>query len=71
MCLGELGVVRAIEADGSLIVEIASQRCVTVSALTLEQPAVVGDWVLSHSGFALGIVAEADAQRAVATRAAM
>ena len=69
MCLGELGLVRSIEAGGSLVVDVAG-RLHSVAALALVRPAAVGDWVLVHSGFALAVVAPDEARDALEIRAA-
>jgi len=67
MCLGELGQVRAVMADGALVVESAN-RTSTVSAMVLDQPAGVGDWVLTHAGFALAVLTDDEAREAIVTR---
>ncbi|HVX46435.1 MAG TPA: HypC/HybG/HupF family hydrogenase formation chaperone [Mycobacteriales bacterium] len=67
MCLGEVAVVRQIAADGSLIVESPVRRS-TVSALALHEPVGPGDWVLTHSGFALARLTESAARAALAAR---
>jgi len=67
MCLGEVGLVRSIGSDGSLIVDIAG-RSHSVATLALDGPVIVGEWVLVHSGFALALVPEREARQAVAMR---
>jgi hydrogenase expression/formation protein HypC len=67
MCLGELGQVRAVMADGALIVESAT-RTSTVSAMVLEQSVSVGDWVMTHAGFALAVLTDDEAHEAMAIR---
>ena len=68
MCLGELGVVRGVLADGELVVDVRG-RAVTLSALLLDRAPAVGDWVVAHSGFALTVLAEDEARAAIAVRA--
>lgn len=68
MCLGELAVVRTIDADGALVVEDSSGRRRLVAAMALDHPADIGDWVLVHSGFALSVVSDEQALAALAIR---
>lgn len=62
MCLGELGQVVEL-TDGGADVRVG-ERLKSVSLLTLDQPIAPGDWVLVHSGFALGRLTEAEAHEA-------
>ena len=66
MCLGELGQIVAV-ADGRADVRVGD-RLRTVSLLTLDQPAEPGDWILVHSGFALGRLSAAEAREALHIR---
>jgi hydrogenase assembly chaperone HypC/HupF len=67
MCLGELGQVRAVMADGALVVESAS-RTSTVSPMALDQSVRIGDWVITHAGFALAVLTDDEAHEAMVTR---
>jgi hydrogenase expression/formation protein HypC len=67
MCLGELGRVRAVMADGALLVESPS-RTSTVSAMVLDRSVSTGDWVLTHAGFALAVLTDDEARDATAIR---
>jgi hydrogenase expression/formation protein HypC len=67
VCLGEVGSVREARDDGTLTVE-ARGRVLTVSSLTLNEPAKPGDWILVHSGFALARLDPSDARDALAIR---
>ena len=68
MCLGALGKVRSVEPDGRLSVDV--DGCLhQVTALALDRPAGVGDWVLLHSGFALAVVSPEQARDALGIRA--
>lgn len=67
MCLGELGQVRAVMADGALVVESATRKS-TVSAMALDQSASVGDWVITHAGFALAVLTDDEAREAMLAR---
>lgn len=51
MCLGEI--VRLESVDGASATARLGERLLTVSLVTLDEPVAVGDWVLTHSGFAL------------------
>ena len=68
MCLGDLGQVLEVAADGTALVRTQT-RTLTVSLLTLEAPVAPGDWVVCHSGFALGRVTAEEAMEATAIRA--
>lgn len=68
MCLGEVAQVVELRAGSSALVR-CRQRTVTVSLLTLDEPVVPGDWVVCHSGFALGRVTPQEAAEAAAIRA--
>ncbi len=68
MCLGEVGRVAAIDDAGSLVVE--SEKCTsTVSGLLLDATPQIGDWVLIHAGFALGVLTDGEARDVLAIRA--
>lgn len=69
MCLGEIGQVVELRAGGRALVR-TPQRTVAVSLVTLEDPVSVGDWVVTHSGFALARLGPAEAEEALALRAA-
>ncbi|HYN67585.1 MAG TPA: HypC/HybG/HupF family hydrogenase formation chaperone [Ornithinibacter sp.] len=68
MCLGEVAQVVALGPDSSAVVR-SRQRTATVSLLTLDEPVAPGDWVVCHSGFALGRVTAEEATEATAIRA--
>lgn len=68
MCLGELGMVRGVLADGTLVVDVRG-RTTMVSGLLLDRRPGVGEWVLAHSGFALTVLDEDEARDALAVRA--
>jgi hydrogenase expression/formation protein HypC len=53
MCLGELGEVLEVKAGAVADVRVGD-LVRSVSLLALDQPVGPGDWVLIHSGFALG-----------------
>lgn len=67
MCLGEVAQVRAVSADG-LVVE-SGTRTATVSALLLDAMPSIGEWVLTHAGFALATMTEDEARDAIEMRA--
>jgi hydrogenase assembly chaperone HypC/HupF len=67
MCLGELGRVREVAADGSLVVDRES-RSVNASVMLLDEPPDVGDWVLMHSGFVLEVLTDEEAHDALRLR---
>ena len=67
MCLGEVAQVVELGPDSTALVR-SPQRTATVSLLTLEEPVVPGDWVVCHSGFALGRVTPAEAAEAAEIR---
>ncbi len=62
MCLGELLRVTAVDADGLAAED--GRRTVRVSAVTLDEPVEVGDWLLVHAGFALARLDPAEAATA-------
>lgn len=66
MCLGE--VVRLESLDGATGTAWLRERRLTVSLITLDEPVAVGDWVLTHSGFALRRLDADEAAEAVAVR---
>ena len=68
MCLGIPGVVQEItdrEAFLAVVDVSGVRRKVNVAcvAATEELDGLVGEWVLVHAGFAMGIVDEAEAQK--------
>ena len=67
MCLGELAEVVGVNAQTALV--SGDGRTRTVSLLTLTDPVTPGDWVLTHSGFALARLTAEDARAASALRA--
>ncbi len=67
MCLGEICQVVGLEADGRVRVR-GEQREQVVSLMTLEKGAEIGDWIVVHSGFALGWLDPDEAAEAVALR---
>jgi hydrogenase expression/formation protein HypC len=63
MCLGELG--QILEVGAGAVAEVrVGERVRSVSLLTLEEPVSPGDWVLVHSGFALGRLTADEAHQA-------
>ena len=64
MCLGEVAQVVEVRPGSRALVR-SRQRTATVSLLTLDDAVGPGDWVLCHSGFALGRLTAEEA--AVAT----
>lgn len=66
MCLGEIARVRSVAAD-SLEVETRT-RTVTVSRMLLDESPRAGDWVLTHSGFALAVLTSEQARDALRIR---
>lgn len=69
MCLGEVGCVRDVTGGDSLCVDFGG-RTATVSGMLLDSTPAVGEWVLVHSGFALGQLTEAEAREALDLRRA-
>ena len=67
MCLGDVGRVTAIDADGCASVDIA-ERTVSISTLLLDVPPSVGDWLVVHAGFALGSLSEDEARETLSLR---
>lgn len=70
MCLGEVGRVREVAGRDSLAVEVAG-RTTIVSAMLLDAVPSPGEWVLVHSGFALGRLTEQQAREALDVRRAV
>lgn len=70
MCFGEVARVQAVDSCGALQVD-SGARSTSVSAMLLEEPPAVGDWVLVHSGFALARLSAAEAQDSLAVRDAL
>lgn len=52
MCLGELAQVVDVVDERTARARVGN-RLVTVSLITLDGPVVPGDWLQTHSGFAL------------------
>lgn len=67
MCLGDLAQVVELGPDSTAVVRSGS-RTTAVSLLTLAGPVAPGDWVVCHSGFALGHVTAEEAAEATAIR---
>jgi hydrogenase expression/formation protein HypC len=67
MCMGEICQVIGLESAGKVRVR-GEQREQIVSLMTLEQDAQVGDWLVIHSGFALGRLDPEEADEALALR---
>ncbi|SDP19076.1 Hydrogenase maturation protein HypC [Nakamurella panacisegetis] len=67
MCLGELA--QVTEVGPSTAVVSSGDRIRTVSLLTLADRLTPGDWVLTHSGFALARLTPEEAREAAALRA--
>lgn len=67
MCLGEVALVLELAPGGSALVR-SGERTTTVSLLTLDDGVAPGDWVVCHSGFALGRVTAEEAAEATAIR---
>ena len=67
MCLGEIAEVTGVQLPGSAEVS-GDGRTRTVSLLTLDEPVVVGDWLLIHSGFALSRLTPEAAHTALTLR---
>jgi hydrogenase assembly chaperone HypC/HupF len=67
MCLGIPGrVVELVEGYGGQLVLVDVQGAVRrVNAGMLEEPLRPGDWVLLHLGFAVAVIDEAAAHRAL------
>jgi hydrogenase expression/formation protein HypC len=68
MCMGEICQVVGRESGGRVRVR-GEHREQVVTLLTLEKSAEVGDWLIVHSGFALGWLDPAEAAEATALRA--
>lgn len=68
MCLGELAEVLQLAGDSAALVR-SEVRTLTVSLLTLDDAVAPGDWVVCHSGFALGRLTPEEARDAAAIRA--
>ena len=68
MCLGEI--VRLESLDGPTATARLGERNLTVSLVTLDEPVADGDWVLTHSGFALRRLDPEEAAAALSLRSA-
>jgi hydrogenase expression/formation protein HypC len=67
MCLGIVGQVLALGANGGVDVE-AGDRVITASLLAMTDAVAPGDWVLMHSGLVLGRLTEQEARDAIELR---
>ncbi|MGX7677743.1 HypC/HybG/HupF family hydrogenase formation chaperone [Jatrophihabitans sp. DSM 45814] len=67
MCLGIPGRVVELVAgyEGQLVLVDVQGAVRKVNAGMLEQPTHPGDWVLLHLGFAVAVIDDAEAQRAL------
>lgn len=67
MCLGIPGrvvqLVEGFEGQIALVDVVGAQREINVGML--EEPVAPGDWIMIHLGFAVEIVDEAEAERAL------
>ena len=68
MCLGEICEVVGLEEGGKLRVKSVTREQV-VSPMAIEGGVEVGDWLVVHSGFALGKLTPEEAREALALRA--
>lgn len=68
MCLGEICQVVGLEEGGRLRVR-GTLREQVVSPIALSGSVEMGDWVVAHSGFALGRLDPKEAKEALALRA--
>jgi hydrogenase assembly chaperone HypC/HupF len=67
MCLGVVGQVTAVGPAGC--VEVGTgDRVITASLLPMTEAVNLGDWVLMHSGFVLGLLTEQEANDALELR---
>jgi hydrogenase maturation factor len=69
MCQSRLHRVRSVAGPGTVLVEDMEGRCREVSLLALEPedpPPAPGDWLVVHSGYAVGRAEAADAAVALA-----
>lgn len=66
MCLGEI--LQLVEVAGDRAVGRRGEAEVHLSLITLEDPVAPGDWVVTHSGFALERLSAQDAAEALAVR---
>ena len=67
MCLGEI--VQVVALRPGLAASVRSERGqAEISLLPLDGPVAEGDWLLVHSGFALGRLDAAQAEAALAAR---
>ncbi|MDO9498423.1 MAG: HypC/HybG/HupF family hydrogenase formation chaperone [Nocardioides sp.] len=63
MCLGELAQVVDLVDDRTVRARVGD-RTVTVSLLTLDGPVAPGDWLQTHSGYALARLTEEERREA-------
>ncbi len=68
MCLGEIARVVEVGPERTALVR-SPQRDSRVSLLTLDGPVAMGEWLVCHSGFALGRVSAEEARAASSIRA--
>lgn len=69
MCLGDVGRVRDATDGDALAIELDG-RTANASAMLLDTPPAVGEWVLVHSGFVIATLTEAEALEALDIRRA-
>ena len=67
MCLGDLAKVIDL-VDDQTVRAAVGDRIVTVSLLTLDVPVAAGDWLQTHSGFALARLSEEEWREAARIR---
>ncbi|MGZ4590111.1 MAG: HypC/HybG/HupF family hydrogenase formation chaperone [Actinomycetes bacterium] len=67
MCLGRVGQICDVLADGRAVVRSPGRELV-VSLMTIDEHPTVGDWVLVHAGFALAVLTEQQALDALTVR---
>jgi hydrogenase expression/formation protein HypC len=67
MCLGEVAQVVEVQPGSSALVR-TPKRTATVSLLTLDGAVAPGEWLLCHSGFALGRLTAEEAAGATTIR---
>ena len=68
MCLGEIAQVVQLGPDRTALVR-APHRDSRVALVTLDGPVGVGEWLVCHSGFALGRLSAEEARTASSIRA--
>ncbi len=67
MCLGIPGQIVALDPDSELLarVDVAGVTRVINIGLVLDDDVEVGDWVLIHVGFAMAVIDQEEAERAM------